>query len=256
MLRVDDLAVELSGRRLLDGVSLKLEPGELVLLVGPNGAGKTTLLRACLGLLQPARGLVEIEGRNVGRMPARERAAHLGWLPQHLPAADAWPAEELVAAARYRFAESHARSLGAAREMLARLRATELGARPVTELSGGERQRVALSALLAQEAPLLLLDEPAAHLDPKEQHAIYGLVAELARDGRGVLLVTHDLNLVVPPRDPGEVRIVGLDAGRLAFACSLADPKLPEALGRLFGVRWQTIEQGRRRFILPESYCP
>jgi iron complex transport system ATP-binding protein len=180
----------------------------------------------------------------------------VAWLPQHLPISEPWPAEELVASARYRFAESHARSLGAAREVLERLRASELGQRPVTELSGGERQRVALAALLAQEAPVLLLDEPAAHLDPKEQHGIHELVAELVRQGRGVLSVTHDLNLVVPPKDPESVRVLGLGAGRVAFECTLGHPDLPRALGALFGIGLEAVQRGQRRFILPELREP
>jgi iron complex transport system ATP-binding protein len=256
MLKVRDLSVELGGHRLLTEVSMELGPGELAILVGPNGAGKTTLLRTCLGLVRPTGGAVELDGRELTSLSARERAARVAWLPQHLPLAEAWPAEELVASARYRFAESHARSLRAAREVLGRLHATELGSRPVTELSGGERQRIALAALLAQEAPLLLLDEPAAHLDPKEQHGIHGLVAELVRQGRGVLSVTHDLNLVEPPRDPDSVRIFGLGAGRLAFEHTLGHPDLPRALGELFGIGLETVQRGRRRFIIPELREP
>jgi len=256
MLKVHNLSVELGGRRLLSEVSMELAPGELAILVGPNGAGKTTLLRTCLGLIRPSGGTVELDGRRLTSLSARERAARVAWLPQHLPIAEAWPAEELVASARYRFAESHARSLGAAREVLGRLRASELGSRPVTELSGGERQRVALAALLAQEAPLLLLDEPAAHLDPKEQYGIHQLVGELVRQGRGVLSVTHDLNLVVPPKDPGSVRVLGLGAGRLAFAYTLGHPDLPRALGELFGMGLETVERGQRRFILPQLREP
>jgi iron complex transport system ATP-binding protein len=252
MLSVRDLSVEIGGRRLLSGVSVELARGELAVLVGPNGAGKTTLLRACLGLIRPAGGSVELDGHDLATLSPRERAARVAWLPQQLAVAEAWPAEETVAAARYRFAESQARSLAAARRILRRLHATELGPRLVTELSGGERQRVALAALLAQESPLILLDEPAAHLDPKEQRAIYELVAELAREGSGVLSVTHDLNLVVPPGAPESVRVLGLGGGRLAFQSALGHPDLPGALGELFGVRLCAVQQGSRQLIVPE----
>jgi iron complex transport system ATP-binding protein len=251
VLEVRGVWVKLGRRDLLCDIQLSLGPGELVVLVGPNGAGKTTLLKACLGLVEPSRGEILYAGRRLGELGARERARHLSWLPQQLPRAEPWPVEEVVAAARYRFSESRAYSLARARELLGHYHLGELGPRPVTELSGGERQRVALAVLLAQQTPLCLLDEPATHLDPAHQQGIYGELAELVRDGLGVLVVTHDVNLVVPPREPESVRILGLGRNRLIFDLTLGDPALSQALGDLFGVSFDSIEYGSRRLLVP-----
>jgi iron complex transport system ATP-binding protein len=239
-LHLDDVSVHVGGRALLSKVQLRVAAGELVALLGRNGAGKSTLLKAALGLIAPSGGAVRIGARRVGELDGRERAARLAWLPQHFAVHEAFTAGELVATARFRFDEPAAAGAAAARRALARTGAAELEARVVSTLSGGELQRVALAVLLAQEAPLLLMDEPANHLDPAQQLAMYRLIGELWRDGHGVLCVTHDPNLLHHVLSGGEaerVRVVGMEQGAIAFERTLADAALPEALSTLFGVR-------------------
>jgi iron complex transport system ATP-binding protein len=244
-----DVEVTLGGRALLSGISLSVEPGEFLALVGPNGAGKTTLLRAALGLVRCSRGNVRVGGAPVETLAPRARAALLGWLPQQAFVAEALSALETVVAARYRFDETRSAAEAAARRCLARLGVLELEDRAVTRLSGGERQRVALAALLAQEAKLVLLDEPANHLDPAQQAETYALLGALVREGTGVLCVTHDVNLLA--HAGGRPRVAGLAGGKLAFETDYARGDMPERLAELFGVPMESVTFGARRLIVP-----
>jgi len=242
-----DVSVHASQRTLLERVSVHLEPGRFVALVGPNGAGKTTLLRAALGLVQLASGSVHVNGRALSSLDARARAAELAWLPQQSPPTEPLPAVEAVMAARYRFHETAAATRRAAERALERVGLAARAEMPVTRLSGGERQRVAVAALLAQEARLLLLDEPANHLDPAQQTEIYTLLGTLLSDGTGILCVTHDVNLLAYVKD--SPRVIGLAGGTLRFDTDFRAAELPARLSELFGVRMLALPVGSRRVI-------
>ncbi|MFO7180213.1 MAG: ABC transporter ATP-binding protein [Pseudomonadota bacterium] len=252
-LTVSALRVRARGRAILSDLSFELGAGELLALVGPNGAGKTTLLRTVLGLVRPESGSVHVAGRPLEALSARERAAELAWLPQARVIADPVPALEVVAAARYRFRESRRASETKARAALERLGIGHFAERPITELSGGERQRVLLAALMAQEARIVLLDEPGSHLDPAQQLDVYRLIGALWRSGLGVVVVTHDINLLGELGAADRVRVLGLARGRAAFQTTLADPELPERLGALFGVEFVAVSAGPRRVLVPVS---
>ncbi|HWU88320.1 MAG TPA: ABC transporter ATP-binding protein [Kofleriaceae bacterium] len=258
-LELDDVSVEVAGRTLLSHVRFRTEPGELVALLGRNGAGKSTLLKVALGLVRTCAGEVRIGGRPVGKLSGRERAARIAWLPQHVLVHEALTAVELVAAARFRFDETRASAIAAARRALSRAGAVELAARVVTSLSGGERQRAALAVLLAQEAPLLLMDEPASHLDPAQQIATYRLIGELWRGGQGIVCVTHDPNLLhhaLAGDEPDRVRVVGLEAGSILFEHRFGDPALAGSLSQMFGVRIAKLRCEGTQFFAPLAEEP
>jgi iron complex transport system ATP-binding protein len=251
-LDIRSLGVRAGSKSLLEGFDLQVGERDFVALIGPNGAGKTTLLRAALGLAVPADGSVSLGGHDPRKLRGRERAALAAWLPQQALAAEPITALELVTAARFRFSESHADSRRAAHMALARVGASEFALRPVTQISGGEHQRVALAALIAQEAPLMLLDEPANHLDPGQQIGIYKLIGELWREGHAVLCVTHDLNLLrFATRDPARVRVVGLSQGRKAFETRLDEADLPAQFSQLFRVK--LANTGHALLLVPED---
>jgi len=251
-LRLEQVSVVRRGRTLLDGVSLSLEPGALLALVGPNGAGKTTLLRCALGLLTPSHGAVRLGERRLRELSARERAARLAWLPQHGARTEDLSAVDVVQSARYRFDEPAAHSEREARRALERVGVAAVADRPLGTLSGGERQRVSLAGLLAQDAPVLLVDEPANHLDPAQQIDVYRLLGTLWREGRSVMCVTHDVNLLRHLGAPGSVRVAGVARGQLRFECAFSDPELPRQLGELFGVQMRALSIGETRVLIPE----
>jgi iron complex transport system ATP-binding protein len=232
---------------------LRIDPGEFVALIGPNGAGKTTLLKTALALRAASSGAVHLGGRPIATLDARARAAAIAWLPQHIRAEEPVTGLESVAAARFRFRESHAASLRAAERALARVAASAYAAHPVSQLSGGERQRVAFACLLAQEAKTLLFDEPANHLDPAQQLDVYGLLGELWRERRTLVCITHDVNLLHRVGDATRIRVVGMRAGRVAFSARLADSTLARHLGDLFGIEMETVQGSGQPFILARA---
>ncbi len=251
-LRLEHVSVTRTGRRLLDDVSLELEPGQLLALLGPNGAGKTTLLRCMLGLVAPSSGQLRLDDDTLGSLPPRQRAARVAWLPQHSQAAEELSALEVVMAARFRFDEPFSLTEREARSALQRVSMAGVAERALGTLSGGERQRVALAGLLAQATPILLVDEPANHLDPAQQIDVYRLLGELWREGRSVVCVTHDVNLLRHLGEPERVRVAGVAHGRLHFEHGLDAPELPERLGELFGVRMRAVSVDAQRLLLPE----
>lgn len=197
-----DLVCVRGGRRILDGVSLELPPGQLLAVVGPNGAGKTSLIRLLSGVTRPDAGRIELGGVALGRLSFRERALRLGVVPQELVVEFPYSVREMVAMGR----APHLRPMGnegpadRARitAALEELGLVELASRAYPTLSGGERQRVALARVRAQEAPCLLLDEPTSHMDLGQRlHAFEWLRRWCAGSeaGRSALVVTHDLGL-------------------------------------------------------------
>ena len=245
-----DLSVKVGARTLLDRVNLRVASGEFVALLGPNGAGKTTLLKTALALRAPSSGSVLLAGRAVSLLDARARAALVSWLPQQIRADEPVSALDSVASARFRFSETHATSQRAAERALERVGASAYAARPVSELSGGERQRVAFAGLLAQEAEILLFDEPANHLDPAQQLDIYRLLGELWREGRTLICISHDVNLLHPVGDAARLRVVGLRAGSVAFDARFADAALPAQLSALFDVEMSALTGEQQRFLV------
>jgi iron complex transport system ATP-binding protein len=231
LLAFDRLTVRRGRRTVVDAVTAGVGGGELVGLLGPNGAGKTTLMRAALGL-QPAEGRIALGGAPLAALAPRERALRAAHIPQERSIA--WPISvaALVALGR----TPHRAAPGADRAAVeAALAAMELGAlrdRPATELSGGERARVLIARALAQDAPLLLADEPTAGLDAAHALALMAAFRELARDGRGVLVSLHDLGLAARWCD----RLLLLDAGRLAADGPPEAVLTPARLAAVFGI--------------------
>lgn len=200
MLQTHELSLRVRERALVDRLDWEVLPGQCWCVIGRNGAGKSTLLRALAGLRQPDSGSVLLRGRDLVDWPLQALARERAWLPQGRSDAFGYSVLDTVLAARHpdqggRYWESDADYL-AARDALRLLDVDDLAERDVRTLSGGERQRVAIAAVLAQDTPLLLLDEPAAALDLAHQVGVMRLLASLCREQRkAAVLVSHDLNL-------------------------------------------------------------
>ncbi len=199
-LDVRGLTVAYGDRVALRDVSLVLPAGQLLGLVGPNGSGKTTLIRAVSGVVAPRAGEVRLDGADALRLSAREVALRAAVVPQNPQLPPAFAGLELVLMGRtpyLKLLQSEGRSdLDAARRAMLATDTWELAGRRIGELSGGERQRLLVARALAQETPLLLLDEPTAHLDVGHQAATLRLMARLCRsEVKAVLAAVHDLTL-------------------------------------------------------------
>ena len=199
MIEIEGVAVELGDREVLQDLSLSVPTGEFLGLVGPNGAGKTTLLGTVNGLVEPVRGRVEVAGEPVAGRSARNLARRVATVPQEPGLGFDFTARDVVSMGRTphqsRFSAPGEDDRSAVERALSRTRTTDFADRPVGELSGGERQRVLLARALAQETPVLLLDEPTASLDINHQVATLSLVRELAEEGRTAVAAIHDLDL-------------------------------------------------------------
>ncbi|MEU6476905.1 heme ABC transporter ATP-binding protein [Streptomyces sp. NPDC047017] len=206
------LQVRLGTREVLKGIDLTVRAGEVLALVGPNGAGKSTLLAALAADLPAARGAVHIHGRPAPQWSAPELALRRAVLPQSAQLSFPFPVEEVVRMGRAPHAASPAEDDLIVAAAMAATEVTAFAARPFTALSGGERARVALARVLAQRAPLLLLDEPTAALDLKHQELVLRLCAQRARAGDAVVVVLHDLGLAAAYAH----RVAVLRAGRIA----------------------------------------
>ncbi len=235
LLSVNGLRVSLGGKPVLHGLSFVLREGEFVGLIGPNGAGKSTLLRASLGLL-PAEGAVTIAGRPASAISARQRALHVAYLPQEREIG--WPVsvETLVSLGRTTrkrgFAGLDATDRARIEEAMARMEITDFRRRAASELSGGEKARVLIARALAQDAPLLLADEPTAGLDPAHQIALMSLFSELAAEGRGVVASLHDLGLAARWCS----RLILVDRGLIVADGTPKDVLTSERLRTVYGV--------------------
>ncbi len=187
------------GREVFRGVNLALQKGSLDFLVGPNGAGKSTLLALLGGALAPGEGRVLLDGEPIHRMDSSARASLLGRLPQGGTEAFGFTVAESAAlgleAGRKGLALPGPKEMARVREVLDLLELGGLAGRPMNRLSGGERQRARLASVLAPERPYLLLDEPTAAMDPHMAVRVMEVLEPLAREGKALLVVTHDLNL-------------------------------------------------------------
>ena len=198
MLRATQLAVGYPGHAVGSGFELRLEPGQVLALLGPNGGGKTTLLKTLLGLLRPLGGQVELDGQPLHTLSAAARARRLAYVPQSHVGAFAFSVADLVLMGRTAhgslFAAPSVHDRAVAQAAIERLGIAHLAARPATMISGGERQLALIARALAQEAQLMVLDEPTAALDFGNQGKVMREIRRLADEGLGVLFTTHDPN--------------------------------------------------------------
>jgi iron complex transport system ATP-binding protein len=230
MLKIASLSVAYGPRRVLHEVSLEVQSGEVLALIGPNGAGKSTLIRAVSGVI-PYTGQVRANGQDFAALSTMQRARSIATVPQAVSLPPAYTVWETVLFGR----TPHLGFLGQpspkdeeiARQSLTRVSAQPLAERRVGELSGGEQQRVLLARALCQSTPILLLDEPTAHLDLQYQVSLLELVSELAHeDHLAVLVALHDLNLAAHYAD----RIALMVAGNIKASGKPKDVLQPELI--------------------------
>ncbi|WP_320779144.1 heme ABC transporter ATP-binding protein [Streptomyces sp. CRN 30] len=212
--RAEDVRVLLGGRPVLDGVDVTVRAGEVLALVGPNGAGKSTLLGALAADLPVTGGVIRVHGRPATDWSAAELALRRAVLPQSASLSFPFAVEEVVRMGRAPYAGTPLEDEDdpVVAEAMARTEVSGFAGRPFAALSGGERARVALARVLAQRAPLLLLDEPTAALDLRHQELVLRLCRERALAGDAVVVVLHDLGLAAAYAD----RVAVLRSGRVA----------------------------------------
>ncbi len=205
LLTIQNISAAYDGRVVLKDFCLNARAGEIVGVIGPNGAGKSTLLRVISGTLTPMSGQVQMDGVDLLRLSAAERAKKIAVVPQSSRLPEAFSAGEVVLMGRTPhlplFGAERARDYQVAQDAMARTDSDWFAERLIGRLSGGEQQRVLIARALAQEPRVLLLDEATAHLDLRHQTALWNLVRDLARSGLIVIAAMHDLNLAAQYAD-------------------------------------------------------
>ena len=195
----EHLTVGYPGRLVLHDLSFSVRPGELVGIIGANGAGKSTLMKTLRGMLAAQEGSVRLYGRKIRDIPGRELARLAGYLQQQTAVPFAYTVRDIVMTGRYPYLswwqQAGERDRQLAGACLAYVGMADQADRPLQELSGGQRQRVLLAKVLAQQTPVLLLDEPAAGLDLMYQEELFRFCRSLCAAGRTVMLIAHELSL-------------------------------------------------------------
>jgi ABC-type cobalamin/Fe3+-siderophores transport system ATPase subunit len=233
----------LGERTLLDGIDLDARPGEVVAVVGPNGVGKTTLLRAIAGFTPLEAGAIVVDGAELRTLTRSERARAVTLIGGDVETPHGMTVREVVVTGRFAHRAwwdwmTGDADLFAADAALERVALTPLADRPFDTLSSGERQRAWLALALAQDARVVMLDEPTSHLDARYAVEILTLLLDLARDGRAVLAVLHDLNEAAAIAD----RIALLGQGTLLAFDTPERALDPAILERAFGIAFDRVD--------------
>jgi ABC-type cobalamin/Fe3+-siderophores transport system ATPase subunit len=252
VLQARDLSVHRGQTTVVRGVNLAAHAGQWLAIVGPNGAGKSSLLQALAGLWPAASGEVLLHGQNASQVSARERARQLAWMGQTPPGDEALSVDDTVALGRL----PHQGWLGwpahsaADREAIEQaLQDTDLLAlrhRALQALSGGERQRAHLARALATQAPVLLLDEPSAHLDAPHQRLLAQVLRAQAQRGRAVVSVLHELPLALAAD-----RIAVMQSGALLACGDAGDARVHRAIETVFAQAVRIAQVDGRWTALP-----
>jgi iron complex transport system ATP-binding protein len=258
MLETQSLYVAYRTRQVLRDVNLKLVPGCVVSLIGPNGSGKSTLIRAMSGVLPCQSGQVMVNGQPIMQLTPAQRARWVAVVPQARNLPPAFSGWETVAMGRTPYlnwlGQLSTRDDDIIHSAMERTGTLELSDRLVGELSGGEQQRLFIARALAQAAPILLLDEPTAHLDLQYQFSLLDLVRELAKkDSLSVLLALHDLNLVARYSD----QVVLLVAGQIQAVGTPTEVLTSNYLSQAYHVPLQVLPAGpgTPMMVLPRDWA-
>lgn len=250
LLAIQGLSVRLGERMVVEDVTLSVSSGEFVGLIGPNGAGKSTLMRAALSLI-PSKGR-----SNLADLPQHARALASAWLPQHREIAWGMPVEDVVALGRLPHRVPGAPLRRVDREAISGAMdatdVTEFANQSASALSGGEQARVLLARAVAQNAPLMLADEPIAGLDPAHQIATMEIFAGHAGQGRAVVAALHDLSLAAR----WCTRLILMDRGRVVADGVPADVLTSDRLRAVYGIKARVTDTPEGLIVVPLLRCP
>ncbi|MBX8540176.1 Fe(3+) dicitrate ABC transporter ATP-binding protein FecE [Pseudomonas cichorii] len=243
ILQAQQLDIGYGDTRIVQALSFSPPPGKVTALIGPNGCGKSTLLKAFARILTPQAGKLSLDGQAYAQLSPRELARKIAFLPQVLPIPEGVSVRQLVAYGRSPHNSLWGRLSGADRssvdQALQRMELETLAERPLSDLSGGQRQRAWLAMVLAQDAAIVLLDEPTTYLDISHQVELLDLMRQLSAEGKTVITVLHDINQACRYAD----HLAVMQAGRLVASGTPDEVLDAELVSRVFDVQVQIMRE-------------
>lgn len=243
ILQAQQLDIGYGATRIVQDLSFSPPPGKVTALIGPNGCGKSTLLKAFARILTPQAGSLSLDGKAYRDLSARDLARKVAFLPQVLPIPEGVSVRQLVAYGRSPHNSLWGRLSGAdqhsVEQALQRMELGTLADRPLSDLSGGQRQRAWLAMILAQDAAIVLLDEPTTYLDISHQVELLDLMRALSAEGKTVITVLHDINQACRYAD----HLAVMQAGRLVASGTPGDVLNAELVCRVFDVQVQIMRE-------------
>lgn len=237
IIEASHLSVGYGRHAVLNNVNFTIAPGEFVLLVGPNGAGKSSLLRTLAGLQAPLGGTISIDGCDVARLSTARRARLLSLVTTERPASSALTVSELVSLGRH----PHTGWLGRlsdtdrtiVAEAIERVGLSHKAAACISDISDGESQKAMIARALAQQTPVIMLDEPTSFLDVAARHEVSTLLSAIAKQGTAVLMSTHDIAAAMPMA----THVLAVNPNGNVSKLATSDPSFPSAMTALFAPR-------------------
>jgi iron complex transport system ATP-binding protein len=249
LLEIEGIRVELGSNEILRNVSLTVERGEIVGLLGPNGSGKSTLLRTILGILRPLKGVVYVDGRRIAELSRKEIAEIIGYLPQE-STDTGLKVREVVMLGRTPYIHGiswEKEDLTIVNDALEIVGLSRFQERKFSELSGGEKQKVLLARVFAQDASILLLDEPTSHLDISSQLEIMNLIKKKVGEGCSALIAIHDINLASAYCN----KLILLKRGKIAAAGRPDEVITRENIREVYGIDVEIRKFGGNPLVIP-----
>lgn len=253
MIEIRNLSAGYRGKHVLEDVSIDFRQGEVLVLLGPNGCGKSTLLKAALGILDKVQGEICYDGRSIDSLSRRQIAQRVAFLTQSRTT-PVITALRMVLHGRFPYL-SYPRHYGKrdyeiARQALEQVGAAKYENRSVGDLSGGQRQAVYLAMALAQDTQTILMDEPTTYLDVAHQLRLMEMARKLAKDGKAVVMVLHDLTQALQIAD----RVVVMKAGRIISQGTAEDVYADQSLEQAFGVKIEKLQTKEGEIIWHYSH--
>ncbi|MEE4181516.1 Fe(3+) dicitrate ABC transporter ATP-binding protein FecE [Pseudomonas viridiflava] len=243
ILQAQQLDIGYGATRIVQDLSFSPPPGKVTALIGPNGCGKSTLLKAFARILTPQAGSLSLDGKAYRDLSARDLARKVAFLPQVLPIPEGVSVGQLVAYGRSPHNSLWGRLSGAdqhsVEQALQRMELETLADRPLSDLSGGQRQRAWLAMILAQDAAIVLLDEPTTYLDISHQVELLDLMRALSAEGKTVITVLHDINQACRYAD----HLAVMQAGRLVASGAPGEVLNAELVCQVFDVQVQIMRE-------------
>lgn len=243
LLSIENIRWRAGGKEILRGVSFEMDLHQFVTVIGPNGAGKSTLIKQIAGVIPIQEGDIQLRGKSIRELEGRERARIVAYVPQNREPDIPFTPRQLVEQARYPYLGAFGKLDKSDRRLveqaIALTRSESFVDQPFATLSGGEQQKVLIAAAIAQDAPLILLDEPTTFLDPAVQDEVYELLRQIRAERRvSILVVTHDLNRAILSTD----RMIALRAGEIIRSGPPAEIAREDVLREVFGSEFLTID--------------